>query len=218
MLLKDEKIAEYNTSSKNIASRIVREVFDLASRTPQSKLYASLVKDLMESATTPEIKKNEWFAAIRNEMTTYQSSFEHIRFVEPNVDEDEFCKCNKENASRKHLSSFAIHLLEIKLIHKIKAMQFLSKICRMIETAIHQENMNYTVSELVENLKILSSNPTITPFGEIIEEDEGGEFPNESFLTKVERMKSYKPSSTKSLSMKSSFLFRDILDLVENNE
>ena len=197
----DLLIAE-NISSEDL-TRISSILFDIASTNRfYSKMYADLCSDL-------SIKYDIFKITIDNNLEKFADLFNHIEYVDSNVDYDKFCENNKKNEKRKALSAFYINLMFNDIIPKHTVMNITRNLLHQIYTFILQDGKKNEVDELTENIYILYKK-------DIYEFDNGDGYEKIDGYTiseVIHKIAKSKVKDYKSLTNKSLFKFMDMIDM-----
>jgi len=161
-----------------------------------AKLYAQLYKDLIGifPVMTSIYQKN---------FESFLSLFDVIQFVSAEEDYDKFCAVNKENAKRRAISSFFIHLMMNDVLQPVKVMNLITTLVDKFMVSIDQDNMRDEVDEIAENLCIL-----IGESKQSLHNEDG----YDSIVEFVENVAGMNHRDYKSLTSKTVFKFMDLAD------
>ena len=100
-----KRILENKASEEDLV-RVGKSIFEIGSMNKfWSELYATLYKDLITTFPVMEYIYEKNFSS-------FLTLFKNIQHVDSEKDYDEFCRVNKENASRRALSCFFVHLMK----------------------------------------------------------------------------------------------------------
>ena len=116
-----------------------------------SALYARLYKDIIMTfpLMTEIYEKN---------FSEFMSLFDDIRYISAEEDYDRFCSVNKENAKRRSMGSFFVHLMNNGIIEIDEIMSLIFKLRDRMFELMKEDNKKNEVEEFAENLAILISN------------------------------------------------------------
>jgi hypothetical protein len=131
--------------------RIAQSLFDIASTNKfYSRLYADLYKELAERF---DIFRTILDAFIAN----YKSTIDVIKYVNPDVNYDEYCNYTKTNDKRKATASFVVMLMQRKVLRVDCVIDiichFLDVSCKYME----EEHRTNEVDEITENIFVFVS-------------------------------------------------------------
>ena len=181
-------------------SKVINTIFDIASNNRfYSKMYANLYTDL--SLKYDFIKQN-----IENNLSNFTELFNHIEYVDQNVDYNKFCEINKINEKRKALASFYLNLMLNNLISKEIIINITRLLLFNIYTFIKEENKKNEVDEMSEIVCILYKNGLYDNYTyEKIDDF--------SIYEIIEKIAKSKAKEYKSLTTKTIFKFMDLIDM-----
>jgi hypothetical protein len=139
-------------------TRIGNIIFEIASNNKfYSKLYADIYTELIKSFEIME----QIFQVNYN---TYLLLFDNIEYVDSEKDYNKFCIINKQNESRRAISTFFINLSLNGIIDSKNILSILKNLLENVLTRIKQENNKNEVDELTENIAILYNKNIIQLF------------------------------------------------------
>jgi hypothetical protein len=139
-------------------TRIGNIIFEIASNNKfYSKLYADIYTELIKSFDIME----QIFQVNYN---TYLLLFDNIEYVDSEKDYNKFCVINKQNESRRAISTFFINLSLNGIIDSKNILSILKNLLETVLTRIEQENNKNEVDELTENIAILYNKHIIQLF------------------------------------------------------
>jgi hypothetical protein len=139
-------------------TRIGNIIFEIASNNKfYSKLYADIYTELIKSFDIME----QIFQVNYN---TYLLLFDNIEYVDSEKDYNKFCVINKQNESRRAISTFFINLSLNGIIDSKNILSILKNLLETVLTRIKQENNKNEVDELTENIAILYNKNIIQLF------------------------------------------------------
>ena len=194
-----DKMIERDINEEDI-SKVINTIFDIASNNRfYSKMYANLYTDL--SLKYDFIKQN-----IENNLSNFTELFNHIEYVDQNVDYNKFCEINKINEKRKALASFYLNLMLNNLISKEIIINITRLLLFNIYTFIKEENKKNEVDEMSEIVCILYKNGLYDNYTyEKIDDF--------SIYEIIEKIAKSKAKEYKSLTTKTIFKFMDLIDM-----
>jgi hypothetical protein len=139
-------------------TRIGNIIFEIASNNKfYSKLYADIYTELIRSFDIME----QIFQVNYN---TYLLLFDNIEYIDSEKDYNKFCIINKQNESRRAISTFFINLSLNGIIDSKNILSILKNLLENVLTRIKQENNKNEVDELTENIAILYNKNIIQLF------------------------------------------------------
>ena len=139
-------------------TRIGNIIFEIASNNKfYSKLYADIYTELIRSFDIME----QIFQVNYN---TYLLLFDNIEYIDSEKDYNKFCIINKQNESRRAISTFFINLSLNGIIDSKNILSILKNLLETVLTKIKQENNKNEVDELTENIAILYNKNIIQLF------------------------------------------------------
>ena len=139
-------------------TRIGNIIFEIASNNKfYSKLYADIYTELIKSFDIME----QIFQVNYN---TYLLLFDNIEYMDSEKDYNKFCIINKQNESRRAISTFFINLSLNGIIDSKNILSILKNLLETVLTKIKQENNKNEVDELTENIAILYNKNIIQLF------------------------------------------------------
>jgi len=139
-------------------TRIGNIIFEIASNNKfYSKLYADVYTELIKSFDIME-------EVFRVNYNTYLLLFDNIEYIDSDKDYNKFCVINKQNESRRAISTFFINLSLNGIIDSKNILSILKNLLETVLTKIKQENNKNEVDELTENVAILYNKNIISLF------------------------------------------------------
>ena len=90
---------------------------------------------------------------------SFLERFDHLVYVDPNTDYDQFCAMNVENEKRKALSTFFVCLMKNGIAPREHSETMLSTLLQKTETLIAEPGKVNEVDEIVENINCIYSPP-----------------------------------------------------------
>jgi len=135
----------------------------------------------------------------------FMRSFEKIRYVDPNVNYDEFCAYNKENDARKSRAMFYINLAKMgEHFDRRKIVECIASLLALVYRYIDEEGRTNEVEEITENINVFFVNMhadlAATP-----EWDE--------ILEKIQDLSQKKHTSHLSITNRAIFKYMDMMEL-----
>ena len=195
-----DKFIEGGITNENML-RVTNIIFDIASNNRFfSKLYADLYCVLMNKY---EIMQQTF----ENSFESFMELFSIIEFVDPEKDYDKFCKVNKNNETRKSLSTFFVNLCNNEVLSVDRLMKLLQGMLQTVMELRNEKNKKCEVDEYTENIAILYNKGVlekIVPSNYLIE----GMTIDET----IQILASCKSKDYLSLSNKAVFKYMDIVD------
>ena len=129
--------------------KIGESIFEIGSLNKfWAALYARLYKDLIESY--PIMQE----ICMRN-FNGFESLFNTINSIDPDVDYNLFCEYNKENEKRRALSNFFIYCTQYGIIDKNDMEKIIINFIKKIKEFSNLDNKIKIVDEIVQNLCIM---------------------------------------------------------------
>jgi hypothetical protein len=195
-----DRFVEGGITNENML-RVTNIIFDIASNNRFfSKLYADLYCVLMNKY---EIMQQTF----ENSFESFMELFSIIEFVDPEKDYDKFCKVNKNNETRKSLSTFFVNLCNNEVLSVDRLMKLLQGMLQTVMELRNEKNKKCEVDEYTENIAILYNKGVlekIVPSNYLIE----GMTIDET----IQILASCKSKDYLSLSNKAVFKYMDIVD------
>jgi hypothetical protein len=143
-----DKFVENEIGNENML-RVTNIIFDIASNNRFfSKLYADLYCALMHKY---EIMQDTF----ENSFENFMELFSVIEYVDADKDYDKFCRVNKNNETRKSLSTFFVNLCNNGVLSVDRLMTLLQGMLVQVMTLRNEKNKKCEVDELTENIAIL---------------------------------------------------------------
>jgi hypothetical protein len=150
--------------------KVAELVFELATTNRfYTSLYADLFSHLVLRGTIPEgatlssspsaIAPNVYYRQYESIYGSFLERFDHLVYVDPNIDYDQFCAMNVENEKRKALSTFFVCLMKNGIAPREHSETILRTLLEKTETLISEPNKVNEVDEIVENLNCIYSPP-----------------------------------------------------------
>lgn len=138
--------------------KVAELVFELAST---NRFYTSLYADMyshmvLQRSPTPD-STNVFYRQYESIYGTFLGRFDHIVYVDPSTDYDQFCAMNVENEKRKALSTFFVCLMKNGIAPREHAESMLSTLLEKTESFIAETNKANEVDEIVENINCIYS-------------------------------------------------------------
>jgi hypothetical protein len=158
--------------------KVAELIFDLAST---NRFYTSVYADLYShlvlrgttststSTSTPttipttsstvNLETNIYYRQYERIYGSFLERFNHIIYVDPSTDYDQFCATNVENEKRKALSTFFVCLMKNGIAPRDHSETMLRTLLDKTETLIAETNKVNEVDEIVENINCIYSPP-----------------------------------------------------------
>ena len=180
--------------------RVTKVIFDIASSNKFfSELYAKLYKDLIRE-----------FAAFQdilvNHIDTFKQTVNHISYVDPDVNYDEYCVYNKANMNRRAFSLFVVNLVKNEVLALDGLLSVLNYFLDKSLEFIAERNKINEVEEIAENIHLILSNSLA-----MLSSHEDWKTTTHPTIVKISKMKL---NEFPSLSNRVVFKYMDIIDIV----
>jgi hypothetical protein len=199
-------------------SKLAELLFELASTNRfYTSLYADLFSHLVLRATISEgtsasastatatatatattsissLSTNVYYRQYERIYGSFLERFDHLVYVDPNTDYDQFCAMNVENEKRKALSTFFVCLMKNGIAPKEHSETMLRTLLEKTETLIAEPSKVNEVDEIVENINCIYSPP----------------HHHDLFNPKLQQLSTLKYKQFPSLSSKTLFKLQDI--------
>lgn len=196
-----EKCLEDEESKEENLKKIAGFIFSVASNNRFFvELYVSLYKELMG-------KYDIFKDLLQDYLSSYVSSIKTIKYVDPNVNYEEYCMYNKQNDLRKANAMFIVCLVKMDVLPVMRALTIVSSFQELSNEYIEQDGRTNEIEEIAELLFIFLKE------GKGIFTDYKGEWiwkfvivPNLEKITKMK--KGEKPSITQ----RAIFKYMDIME------
>jgi hypothetical protein len=192
---------EDNEESNNDIKRVVSALFDIAkSNKFYSQIYAKLYKELIDNFPF----FNDTVVPFVNQ---FMDSLNTLVYVESSVDYDGFCNYNKANENRRASMAFIVNLMKNDVELPIHILDVVLHFQNLALKFIDEENRVNEVDEITEvlNIVILMINDTYNKDDKWISE----------ILPKIKMFSSFKIKEKVSLSSRSIFKYKDIVDKIK---
>jgi hypothetical protein len=190
-----QKEDEKNANFKKIADFI----FSVASSNIFfASIYASLFKVLMgKYAIFTEL--------LRDYLNSYVNGVTKIKYVDPDVNYDDYCIYNKENDMRKANAVFIIHLVKQNALPVLKVLNIITSFQDLTTQYIEEENRVHEVEEIAEILFLFLKGGK-----EIFQECKAEFIWKFLIIPNIDRILKYKKGDKPSLSSRAIFKYMDI--------
>jgi len=192
---------EDNEESNNDIKRVVTALFDIAkSNKFYSQIYAKLYKELIDNFSF----FNDTVVPFVNQ---FMDSLNTLVYVDSSVDYDGFCNYNKTNENRRASMAFIVNLMKNDVELPIHILDIVLHFQNLALKFIDEENRVNEVDEITEilNIVILMINDTYKADDKWINE----------ILPKIKTFSSFKIKEKVSLSSRSIFKYKDIVDKIK---
>lgn len=201
---KINELIKFQTESLNETNeldKIANNIFEIASTNKFfSEIYARLYKELTEKF--PEV-----FSEILNTFIQgFTETMKTIRYVDQNVNYDDFCKYNKENDKRKATSVFITNLVKFNVLEKEILFCMIKEIQATLDGYMGEENRTNEVEEITENIFLLLTNHL-----DILRLMDA----NNEIIEKIRKIGGMKQKEAPSISSRAIFKHMDILDKIK---
>lgn len=190
-----------NTNSDGL-QKIANNIFEIASTNKFfSEIYAKLYREL--TVQFPEV-----FNKIVNTFVIgFTETMRNIKYVDQNVNYDEFCKYNKENDKRKATSVFITNLIKENVIEIEVLVSLISDIQTILDEYMNTPNKTNEVEEITENIFLLFTNDM-----NLLQKTN-----TNHLFDKIRVLASMKPKELPSISSRAIFKYMDILEKFQKN-
>ena len=192
---------EDNKESNDDIKRVVTVLFDIAkSNKFYSQIYAKLYKELIDNFPF----FNDTVVPFVNQ---FMDSLNTLVYVDSSVDYDGFCNYNKMNENRRASMAFIVNLMKNNVELPIHILDIVIHFQNLALKFIDEENRVNEVDEITEvlNIVILMINDIYKADVKWIDE----------ILPKIKMFSSFKIKEKVSLSSRSIFKYKDIVDKVK---
>jgi len=189
---------EDNEESNEDMKRVVTVLFDIAkSNKFYSQIYAKLYKELIDNFPF----FNDTVVPFVNQ---FMDSLNTLVYVESSVDYDGFCNYNKMNENRRASMAFIVNLMKNEVELPIHILDIVLHFQNLALKFIDEENRVNEVDEITEvlNIVILMINDTYKADDKWMSD----------ILPKIKMFSSFKIKEKVSLSSRSIFKYKDIVD------
>jgi len=190
-----------NEESNDDIKRVVNVLFDIAkSNKFYSQIYAKLYKELIDNFPF----FNDTVVPFVNQ---FMDSLNTLVYVDSSVDYDGFCNYNKMNENRRASMAFIVNLMKNNVELPIHILDIVIHFQNLALKFIDEENRVNEVDEITEvlNIVILMINDTYKAHDKWISD----------ILPKIKMFSSFKIKEKVSLSSRSIFKYKDIVDKVK---
>jgi hypothetical protein len=129
-----------------LVKRVTTAFFDIASiNSFYSEIYAKLYQEL-------SVQYETFNDVINNHIQNYLNGVKEIKCVVDEEDYDAFCASNKENDTRKALTTFIVQLMKKGVVPKLRVLSIITGIQDTIVEKVEEENAVNEVEKLTELL------------------------------------------------------------------
>lgn len=182
-------------------------IFTIASgNTFYSKLYANLLKDLMN-------KFDFMSEIVITHFKNFKDIFSTIEYCSPNKDYDRFCEINKTNDKRRAIATFYVNLMKLEVIEQNEILNIIKYLQEYQYRVMYEADNTYVVDELSEVLFIMITDSKA--LFEVAISDEITKIWN-SIVDDVKATSKLKKKDRPGITSKCIFKHMDILDIVNN--
>jgi hypothetical protein len=199
IIKKIRECVEQDEDTNNI-KKVVNVLFDIAkSNKFYSEIYAKLYKELIDN-----------FAFFSENIVPFVNQFMEslntLVYVDSSLDYDGFCNYNKMNENRRASMAFIVNLMKNNVELPIHILDIVIHFQNLALKFIEEENRTNEVDEITEVLNIV-----ITMICDIYKNDE--KWVNE-IMPKIKMFSTFKIKEKVSLSSRSIFKYKDIVDKI----
>jgi hypothetical protein len=190
-----------NEESNDDIKRVVTVLFDIAkSNKFYSQIYAKLYKELIDNFPF----FNDTVVPFVNQ---FMDSLNTLVYVDSSIDYDGFCNYNKMNENRRASMAFIVNLMKNNVELPIHILDIVIHFQNLALTFVDEENRVNEVDEITEvlNIVILMINDTYKSDDKWISD----------ILPKIKMFSSFKIKEKVSLSSRSIFKYKDIVDKIK---
>lgn len=203
-LLDELKETSVDDNTTNTLQTVSETIFDIASTNMfYAEIYAKLYKEL--------IQYDDVFNTVMHSfLLVYANSIKDIKYVDPEVDYENYCGYNKKNDMRKATAVFIISLMKENVIPVLKVMSLIVSFQEFATQYVDQENRTNEVEEVAEVL-FLFLDKGISVFANC-----KAEWIWKFVITKhIMTFSKYKKNEKKSLTSRAIFKYMDMAQLIE---
>lgn len=184
----------------NGLQKIANNIFEIASTNKFfSEIYAKLYREL--AVHFPEV----FNTILGTFLIGFTETMRNIKYVDQNVNYDEFCKYNKENDKRKATSVFITNLIKENVIEVDVLVSLISEIQTILDEYMNTPNKTNEVEEITENIFLLFTNDM-----NLLQK-------SNHLFDKIRVLASMKPKELPSISSRAIFKYMDILEKFQKN-
>lgn len=203
-LLDELKESSVDDNSEITLQTVAETIFDIASTNMfYAEIYAKLYKELIQY-------DNVFNTVMHSFLLVYANSIKEIKYVDPEVDYENYCGYNKKNDMRKATAVFIISLMKENVIPILKVMSLIVSFQEFATQYVDQENRTNEVEEVAEVL-FLFLDKGITVFVNC-----KAEWIWKFVITKhIMTFSKYKKNEKKSLTSRAIFKYMDMAQLIE---
>ena len=180
-------------------TRVGEIIFDVASSNKfYSDLYAKFVHVL-------SLKFSWLLPVFHDSLERRTRKFMEFEVADSNKDYEKFCKVNKDNETRKALTTFYVNLMNTKIINEEALMNVMEEFKSLLKEHIQKADSSTIVEQLAENICIIIEKT----YEELEDNDEF-----DSMISYIKIVSNAKVSEYPGLSNKTIFRFMDALDII----
>jgi hypothetical protein len=144
-----EVLYNHNVDDNKCMDEINEAIFTISSSNAFfADVYARFMKDMMEKY--PSMR-----AVFEKHLDNVMSTFDNIRYVNPDDNYDEFCRVNKENDVRRALVGFFVHLCIVEILSVDKIVDIFYKLYELINVDRKTKGNVNKVEEVVNTIYAL---------------------------------------------------------------
>jgi hypothetical protein len=189
-------------------NKVSQSIYDILSNNKfYSDSYAKLYYNLSNKFNWLRKTFEERYKNILND-------YLNIKYVDPDINYDEFCNNNKINEKRKSHTMFIVNLAKYGYIKNIDNMRLLKELIHIVINMINEEGKKNEVDELTENIALLYPNNISELMSDDSDyEDDDFEINGKSIQEIIKNLSQSKSKDYKSLSNKAIFRYMDLIEI-----
>jgi hypothetical protein len=194
-----EKCLEDEETKEENFKKIAGFVFSVASTNRFFvELYASLYKELMEKYEIFQTQLQEY-------LNSYVNGIKTMKYVDPNVNYEEYCMYNKQNDMRKANAIFIVHLVKHGALPIMRALNIISSFQELSNEYMAESGRVNEVEEIAEVMYIFLKDGK-----DVFNECKGEWIWKFVIIPHVEKISKMKKGDKPSLSQRAIFKYMDI--------
>lgn len=146
LVLLSECLEENDSNPDENLQKVSEFIFSVASTNKLfAHIYASLYKELMN--------KYEIFGTlVQDFLNNYVNSVKNIKYVEPDVNYEEYCMYNKQNELRRSTAVFLVHLVKNDVLAVTRILNVIAAFQDLTNAYIEEDDRLNEVDEIAEIL------------------------------------------------------------------
>lgn len=200
----DVDVDEENDQTNNTFVTVANALFDIASN---NKFYSEIYADLTVELTKHFSIFSEMLDGF---MDKYRESLHDIKVVDSTENYDLHCTYNKINDKRKAMTTFIVNLMKKEMITYELVGELLFSMLHTVYGYLDEEKRTSEVEEITENVFIM-----ITMSYTVFKNKAGEQW--SKIEEKIREISQMKPKERKSLSSRSLFRYKDMVDFLNKN-